>query len=136
MSRLAATLHRRSHPVLLTIGIIVLASFVLAACEPERTPRRRSTIATATSQEDERGDNVIQIKNFEFVPVRLTVPVGTQVIWINGDGTNHIIGDADLSWRVGILSPGASGSFQFDNPGQHTYVCSIHANMRGTLVVE
>lgn len=135
MSRLAKSLHRRV-PFLPALGLILVASLVLIACEPERAPRRRATVPAATATEGEQADNVIHIKDFEFVPVRLKVPVGTQVVWINDDGTNHIIGDSELGWRVGILPPGGSGSFQFDNPGEHTYVCSIHANMRGTLVVE
>lgn len=135
MSRLTKLLHR-PRPALCALGLILVASLVLSACETERAPRKRTTVPPSTATKSEQPDNVIHIKDFKFVPVRLKVPVGTQVVWINDDGTNHIIGDSELGWRVGILPPGGSGSFQFDNPGEHTYVCSIHANMRGTLVVE
>lgn len=130
------TLLRRPWAGAAIFGMLAIASLAFVSCEQQSTPRKRSTVPVSTATKSDAADNVIHIKDFEFVPVRLKVPVGTQVIWINDDGTNHIIGDSELNWRVGILPPGGSGSFQFDNPGEHTYVCSIHANMRGTLVVQ
>ncbi len=38
--------------------------------------------------------------------------------------------------RDGDLSPGDSFSFTFDRPGTYTYFCSIHPNMKGTIVVQ
>jgi plastocyanin len=129
----------RAIPLLLpALFAMILVS--ASACEQERSSvRRRSTpsyVTAAPSDDGPAAENEIHIRNSEFNPARLEVEAGTTVLWINDDGTNHIISDQDLVWRVGILPPGGAGSFQFDNPGDHTYVCQIHRNMRGTLVVE
>jgi plastocyanin len=121
--------------ILTLLGAVVF----LLACAQDTTVRRRSTSTLVTSTATSTGPvaaDEIHIKNFEFIPQRLVVKVGTQVVWINDDGTNHIITDSKFNWRVGILAPGGSGAFQFDNPGEHVYTCSIHPSMRGTLVVE
>ncbi len=119
----------------LTMALLAFA-VVSLACEPSTPKKRNPAVVTSTGAAKPVATDTIHIRNFDFEPARLTVDVGTEVLWINDDGTNHIIGDKGLLWRVGILAPGGAGAFQFDNPGQHTYVCSIHPSMQGTLIVQ
>jgi plastocyanin len=116
--------------------LLAIASFAAAACDDQTVAARRpATLITSTATIAPPDDTTIIIKKLEFHPQRLTVDAGSNVLWINEDGTQHIIRDEDNAWRVGILGPGGAGSFTFENPGRHTYTCSVHPSMKGTLIV-
>ena len=81
------------------------------------------------------GKNVaISIKNFSFGDP-ITVPVGTTVVWTNDDTTAHTVTAADKSFDSGNMDQGASFSFTFTKAGTFSYVCTYHANMKGTVTV-
>src|SRR3954471_6582646 len=77
----------------------------------------------------------------QFVPVSLTVPLGTTVTWRNvGQVTHTVTADttkairpADVSlpsgaqpWDSGDVAAGQSFSHTFDVPGTYRYVCIPH----------
>lgn len=77
----------------------------------------------------------ITMKNFMFSPVPLTVSAGTTVTWTNLDVEPHTaVSDTGL-FRSGALDTHESFSFKFDKPGTYRFVCSIHPNMVGSVVV-
>lgn len=78
---------------------------------------------------------VIEMRGFMFSPTQLTVPAGTRVTWKNKDPEPHTIASVDGKFRSGALDEGDSFSFTFDAPGTYRYVCSIHPQMVGTIVV-
>ena len=79
----------------------------------------------------------IAIRGFAFGPAEVTVAAGTTVTWVNKEsGVPHTSTSDDGLWKSGTLSPGDSFSFTFDRPGTYTYFCSIHPNMKGTIVVQ
>jgi plastocyanin len=83
-------------------------------------------------------DGAVQIANFAFEPVDLTVPSGTEVTWTNTDGSPHSIQDdsgMDLFAESDDLETGDSFSFTYAAPGTHEYLCGIHNYMRGTITV-
>ena len=125
--------------VLALLALSATLALVSAACdEGTQAARKRSTpsLVTSTATLAPQEPNTFVMKNRQFVPARLVVKVGTQVLWINEDGTTHIPVDDNNEFRVGIVGPGGAGSFEFDNPGIHSFHCSIHPSMKGTLVVQ
>jgi plastocyanin len=79
----------------------------------------------------------VSIANFMFAPATLTVPVGTTVTWKNTDSVAHTItsmGSGPLNSPN--IAPGATFSYTFSSPGSFMYVCAIHPNMMGTVVVQ
>jgi plastocyanin len=48
--------------------------------------------------------------------------------------THTITGD-DKAWDSGPVTPGASFSMTFTQPGTYAYHCSFHPFMHGTVVV-
>lgn len=79
--------------------------------------------------------SAVSIQNMAFTPASLTVPVGTTVVFTNNDGSNHIIEFAD-----GVASPRLAHDKTFTRtftaPGTYPYVCRIHPQMAGTIVVQ
>jgi plastocyanin len=78
----------------------------------------------------------ISIQNFSFSPVSLTVPVGATVSWKNLDGEPHTVKSIDEQFRSGALDQNDSFTFKFVKTGTYRYVCSIHPQMVGTVVVK
>jgi plastocyanin len=78
----------------------------------------------------------VEINNFSFSPSTLTVPVGTQVIWINKDETTHNVVSSDKTIRSAALDTDGKFTFTFTKAGTYSYICTIHPRMKGTVVVQ
>jgi plastocyanin len=79
--------------------------------------------------------NTVIIKSFMFAPGSLTIPVGTTVTWENLDGEPHTALSIDGLFRSPALDEKDKYSFKFDKPGTYKFLCSIHPQMRGTIIV-
>lgn len=79
--------------------------------------------------------NVV-IRDFAFTPRTIQVKVGSTVTWTNQDGDAHTV---DFKPSGGSISPvletGATFSRTFGSVGTFAYICSIHPEMHGTVVV-
>jgi plastocyanin len=82
-----------------------------------------------------QGPDAVDITNFAFAPLTLTVPVGATVTWTNGDEEPHTVAASDGSFHSPGMGTGGTYSFTFTNVGSYDYVCSIHPFMHGTVVV-
>ena len=99
--------------VLLLIGILIFAPVVASATE-----------------------YFVSIPGFEFSPQDLTISVGDIVTWTNDHTVNHTSTSDDAVWDSGVIPPGESFSFVFNNAGTFPYHCEIHPTMTGTITVE
>ena len=91
--------------------------------------------APAASAPDASSQATISIHEFMFAPMSLTVTAGTTVHWKNLDGEPHTVRGVDANFRSDPLDQNDSFAFKFDKPGTYRYVCSIHPQMLGTIVV-
>jgi len=72
----------------------------------------------------------------------LTVPVGTTVTWTNRDAIDHtateyLNGFSKPDARFDLeLTPGASGSYKFDEVGTYEVGCVPHPPMQMLVIVE
>jgi len=82
--------------------------------------------------------NHVDIDNFDFAPMTLTVMVGTQVTWTNHDDIPHTVVSADTppAFKSPALDTDDSFSVTFSKPGTYSYFCSVHPKMVGTIVVK
>src|SRR5581483_6489736 len=83
----------------------------------------------------EADPNVIPMQNRQFTVPEITVPAGTTLTWVNLDGEEHDVISDDSSVLSPIIEPGQSWSFTFTTPGTFHYICDLHANMEGTVIV-
>jgi plastocyanin len=78
----------------------------------------------------------VMIKNFDFQPMAVTVPVGGSVTWKNLDGEPHTVTSTDGSFRSEALDEDDTYTFKFTKPGVYHYICTIHPKMRATVTVK
>jgi plastocyanin len=81
------------------------------------------------------GRILVEIKDYDFFPRDLEVPVGATVTWVNRDGVPHDATDEGGGWATGMLEQGDQKSIEFDEPGAFDYLCTIHPDMKAKLVV-
>jgi plastocyanin len=77
--------------------------------------------------------------SYRFVPVDISVPVGTQLTWTNNDHFSHSVQflDGGLPSEPLVMEPGAAVTFTIEAPGLYHYQCHLHPqNMRGSITVE
>ena len=78
------------------------------------------------------GATQIAVRDNEFSPQSVEVPVGTTITWTwEGNTAHNVVGDGFESDEQ------QSGTFThtFGEPGTHEYECTLHFLMRGEVVV-
>lgn len=79
-------------------------------------------------------EGAIELKNFAFSPQTISVKLGEEMHFVNTQGT-HTVTIAD--WGVNErLSAGDETTVTANEVGTFTVQCTIHPNMRGTIVVQ
>jgi plastocyanin len=71
-----------------------------------------------------------------FIPGEITVVPGTTVTWVNKEAMSHTVVDMNKRFRSKTLAKDASFSFTFAIAGDYDYLCSIHPNMKGKVIVK
>jgi plastocyanin len=98
-------------------------------------PRRSATAVHKAATVQAAGSSGVTIKNFAFSPGSVSVHVGDTITWTNQDDAPHTATAKNGSFDTGILQKGKSGSHTFTSAGTIAYICSVHPNMHGTVVV-
>lgn len=79
-------------------------------------------------------DNTVVAEGFEFSPSTLEVNVGETVVWVNQDSATH---DVEIEGEnLGTFGEGEQLTWTADQPGSYSYLCTIHPQMTGTIVVQ
>jgi plastocyanin len=112
-------------------AILVLPSLIVASFYALSAFPLPASAATGPA-----ADATISIDKFMFEPTALTVTVGTTVHWKNLDPEPHTVRGVETNFRSDPLDQNDSFAYKFDKPGTYRYVCSIHPQMLGTIVVK
>jgi plastocyanin len=110
------------------LGMSAMPGMPAMTAAPPSTPAD----APAPAPQDR---NAVDITNFAFAPVTLTIPVGATGTWTNRDEEPHTVVATDGSFHSPGMGTGGTYSFTFTTAGTFDYVCSIHPFMHGTVVV-
>ena len=99
------------------------------------------TTGTPVSINDD-GTCATNATSCNFNPANVTITHGGTVTWTNkGTAANgHTVTNdpgytSSMSFDKSLSSNGATASIQFSTAGTYHYYCSIHAWMKGTVVV-
>jgi plastocyanin len=76
----------------------------------------------------------VEIADFAFGPVDVTIAAGGTVTWTNADNQAHTATSSG-NFDTGSIAAGDSASVTFDEPGTFTYICSFHPFMTATVTV-
>ncbi len=97
-------------------------------------PIKRAAGARPTEQAGATPE--VKIDNFTFTAPTITVPMGTEVTWINRDDIPHTVVSQDGAFRSKALDTDDKFSFKFSQQGRYRYFCSIHPKMTAEVVVK
>lgn len=90
--------------------------------------------------------NIVEIKDNFYQPAVITVKIGSYVQWINKGSSPHTVtqglcpggvcSPTPGGFHSGVLMPGQTYAFQFNQLGTFAYYCQIHgAGMTGSVAV-
>jgi quinohemoprotein ethanol dehydrogenase len=80
--------------------------------------------------------NKVAVVDFGYTPNRLQIKAGDTVTFANSGPQAHTATSTDgTGWDTGLLDPGTSSSFTFDQPGTYIYTCTPHPYMVGQILV-
>ena len=114
---------------------LLLGALVLGGCSLYGgSSNSTSPAMPASTQVTSTMSASINIQNFAFNPVALTVKKGATVTWTNSDSVPHQIRSA--TFNSSQLSQGQTFSFTFNDAGNFDYSCAIHPSMTGKIIVE
>lgn len=79
----------------------------------------------------------VHIKDIDFSPRVLKVSRATTVRWTfeDEDTPHDVTSRRTPKFRSSTTKQAGSYSVRFTKPGTYHYVCTIHINMKGTIVV-
>ncbi len=83
-------------------------------------------------------DNAVEVKidNFAFAPGKLNVGKGTEVTWMNEDDIPHTVVFGAIGVRSKLIDTDKTFVYRFDKAGTFSYVCGLHPQMHGQIVVK
>lgn len=81
------------------------------------------------------GAGELELRDFAFAPSSIRIAPGTRITWVNTGVAPHTVTDRAGSFDSGIIARGARWSRTFTAAGTFQLICSIHPEMRATLVV-
>ena len=118
-------MHR--NPNLVSAIVALLATLVLVvACESKL--QSASQVVT------------VEIRDFKYDPVTVTVHEGDTVEWKNEDSALHTAtadGQAEKpAFDSGSISKGATWRYVAGTKGTYNYTCTFHPQMKGQLIVQ
>lgn len=79
----------------------------------------------------------VRIVDIDYAPGTLSVARGTTVRWTfeDEDTLHNVTSRGKQRFRSSPSKKSGSYSFRFTKPGQYTYICTIHFNMKGRVTV-
>ena len=116
-----------------------LAALAIAGCgsddSTDTSGDTPAAPAASTAEPATDGPQEVRIADFKFLPAKLTVPAGTKVTWTNEDSAPHNAIGEGLKTKD-LTEAGQSDTVTLSTPGTYDYICTFHAFMKGTVVVQ
>ena len=115
-------------------SISVFVVLVAAACGQANAVTASPAPASGASGSSSTVE--VKIEGFAFSPDTITIPVGTEVNWINMDSAPHnVTSDMGSELDSPSMAQGDIFTHVFSTAGTFTYHCGIHPSMKATVVV-
>jgi plastocyanin len=70
-----------------------------------------------------------------FDPAKLSIKVGTQVVWVNDSNALHTVTSDTAVFDSGSFAQNKTYKYLFTKPDTYPYYCNLHLYMIGTIVV-
>ena len=80
--------------------------------------------------------HTVTIEAVAFTPASITVKAGDSIVWVNKDPFPHSVAARTGGFDSQPIQPDRSWTLTPSAPGELTYICTLHPNMKGTIRVE
>jgi plastocyanin len=80
--------------------------------------------------------HTVVIEALQFSPATLEVNAGDTVVWKNKDPFPHNVTAENKAFHSVDIQGGRSWQFKAQKKGVFPYICTLHPNMKATLVVK
>ena len=109
------------------------------AAEPTTTGNALTTVPTEPTVSTAPTDVTVDVRDMAFSPASVTIAAGQTVTWNFDDKSipHAVQGLRDVGMEINspIVRSG-EWSHTFAVPGTYDYICPLHPEMRGTVIVE
>ncbi len=78
----------------------------------------------------------VEMREMRFARDTIRVAAGSSVRWVNRDHVAHTTAGDDGEWSSPLIGPGETYTMRLTDPGEYSYYCTLHAFMRGVIIVE
>lgn len=102
--------------------LTLLALIALIGCSP-------------AEQNLTEADVTVLIKDYRFVLETVTVEQGQTIKWVNEDSALHTVEAKNKEFVSPELYQGDAYTFKATKQGTYEYICGLHPNMVGKVVV-
>jgi len=120
----------KNRMIYFSILLLLISAIVIVSCGKSNSYNSGSNNYPAPAT------NSVSIVNMAFSPVTITVTAGSTITWTNNDNMTHTVTADDSSFDSGNITMGSKYSKTFSTAGTYTYHCTIHPNMKGTIIVK
>jgi plastocyanin len=95
------------------------------------------SVALPVGSAQSASSRTVHVKGIDFSPRVLKVRPGTTVRWTFEDANtpHNVTSRGRTKFRSSPTKQSGSYAFRFTKHGRYAYVCTIHLNMKGTIVV-
>ncbi len=115
------------------IGFLVFVVLVSGCTSGPAEPQQKATPPKQTTPQPPATAEV-RIESFMFYPPEVIIARGGTVTWSQKDSDPHTVTGGDFNSPK--LSQGQTFSHTFNEAGTYDYWCTIHASMRGKIIVK
>lgn len=117
-------------PALLLLGVAACDDAGDATSDPATAPN----VQHESTDSDEVGSVVIEVRDNSFAPDGTEVAVGETVTWdfSTADRPHDVVFDDQ---RGSAILEDGTWSTSFDQPGTYAYECTLHSGMTGQITV-
>ncbi len=78
-------------------------------------------------------EHVVEIRDFAFIPEKISARPGDTITWINRDIVPHTATARDHGWDTGEIKPNGRTTLEISPRFSREYFCNYHPAMRGAL---
>ena len=123
-------------PVVMGVAIAaVLLTGCGGAADDGPTAAEREQAAIGPPQAPS-APGTVAMNDLKFVPGRLTIKVGDKVTWRNDEALDHnVVAQKGAKFQSRAFGQGGTYTFTAKKSGTIDYVCTLHPDMDGQLVV-
>ena len=129
-------------PAILVLALIIGGVILLTKSSDSKDSSMNSmdmSTKSATNADDSSAvaTDKVSIEGFNFSPATIKIKKGTTVTWTNQDSVAHNVHETDgkSGPMSDSLKKGDTYTFTYSETGTFKYICSIHPDMKGTVIV-